>query len=317
MRRDPYIVAILVLIFVSLILTACSGAATTPPVVQQEGILLATPVLLITGACESCDQLTLAAALTQQKISADNQAAATAELVRANAQATFNSANATVSAAQAQAQNNANLVAAQVAATAEVARANAQATVNSAGVTQSAAMTQAQYNLQGTQAVGTQSAQAVIVQQNKNDLIAGTQTSIANNIATQTQVAVATSQWYTDQERQREEERQRQGPLGYLWIWFLSIFLVLFAGLVLWGFWRWLRIQQANQRFLESPVEQLPTPTVEVRRHRHDDELPYIENEIIDPPQLMEPDDQVDQWIDEVKSQLLKNEKDKNDNTDN
>jgi len=317
MRRDPCIAAILVLIFVSLILTACSGAATTPPVVQQEGIMLATPVLLIAGACEACDQATLAAALTQQKISADNQAASTAELVRANAQATFNSANATLSAAQVQAQNNANLVAAQFAATAEVARANAQSTVNSAGSTQSAAMTQAQYNLQGTQAVGTQNAQAMIVQQNKNDLVAGTQTSIANNIATQTQVAVATSQWYTDQERQREEERQRQGPLGYLWIWFLSIFLVLFAGLVLWGFWRWLRIQQSNQRILESPVEQLPTPTVEVRRHRHDDELPYLENEIIDPPQLTEPDDQVDQWIDEVKSQLLKSEKDKNDDTDN
>ena len=316
MRRDPYITATLVLIFVSLILTACSGAATTPPV-QQEGILLATPVLLITGACEACDQATLAAALTQQKISADNQAASTAELVRANAQATFNSANATLSAAQVQAQNNANLVAAQFAATAEVARANAQSTVNSAGSTQSAAMTQAQYNLQGTQAVGTQNAQAMIVQQNKNDLVAGTQTSIANNIATQTQVAVATSQWYTDQERQREEERQRQGPLGYLWIWFLSIFLVLFAGLVLWGFWRWLRIQQSNQRILESPVEQLPTPTVEIRRHRRDDELPYLENEIIDPPQLTEPDDQVDQWVDEVKSQLLKSEKDKNDNTDN
>ena len=279
--------------------------------------MLATPVLLIAGACEACDQATLAAALTQQKISADNQAASTAELVRANAQATFNSANATLSAAQVQAQNNANLVAAQFAATAEVARANAQATVNSSVVTQSAAMTQAQYNLQGTQAVGTQSAQAMIVQQNKNDLVAGTQTSIANNIATQTQVAVATSQWYTDQERQREEERQRQGPLGYLWIWFLSIFLVLFAGLVLWGFWRWLRIQQSNQRILESPVEQLPTPTVEIRRHRRDDELPYLENEIIDPPQLTEPDDQVDQWVDEVKSQLLKSEKDKNDNTDN
>jgi hypothetical protein len=325
MRRNPHIAAILVLIFVSLILTGCDGMTVTPAA-QQEGIMLATPVLL-TGACEACDQATLAAALTQQKISADNQTASTAEIARVNAQATFNSANATLNAAQVQAQNNANFLAAQVAATAEVARANAQATVNSAGSTQAAAMTQSQYNLQVTQAIGTQSAQAVIIQQNKNDLVAGTQTSIANNIATQTQVAAATSQWYTDQERQREEQRQRQGPLGYLWIWCPPIFIVLLAGLVLWGFWRWLKIQQNNQRILESPVEQLPVPMAEVRRHRHDDELPYLDVDVVDTRyRLTEPDDQesddqesddqVDQWVDDVKSQLLKSEKEKDDNTD-
>ena len=316
MRRHPRIAAILDLILVSLILTACNGMTVTPAA-QQEGVMLATPVLL-TGVCGSCDQATLAAALTQQKAGADNQSASTAEVMRANAQATFNSANATLSAAQVQAQNNANFLAAQVAATAEVARANAQATVNSAGSTQAAAMTQSQYNLQVTQAIGTQSAQAVIVQQNKNDLVAGTQTSIANNIATQTQVAVATSQWYTDQSRQREEERQRQGPLGYLWIWCPPIFIVLLAGLVLWGFWRWLKIQQANQRILESPVEQPPMITTEVRRHRHDDELPIIDSEIIDTRyQLTESDDQVDQWVEDVKNQLINSEKDKDDNTDN
>jgi hypothetical protein len=316
MRRNPHVAAILGLIFVSLILTACDGMTVTPST-QQEGLILATPVLL-TGSCEACDQATLAAALTQQKISVDNQNAATAEIARVNAQATFNSANATLNAAQVQAQNNANFLAAQVAATAEVARANAQATVNSAGATQFAAMTQSQYNLQVTQAIGTQGAQAVIIQQNKNDLVAGTQTAIANTIATQTQVAVATSQWYTDQERQREEQRQRQGPLAYLWMWCLPIFLVLFAGLVLWGGWSWLKIQQANQRILESPVEQLPAPTVEIRRHRHDDEPPYLDGDVVDTRyRLTEPDDQVDQWVDEVKSQLLKSEKDKDDNTDN
>jgi hypothetical protein len=314
MRRNPHITVILALIFASLILTACDGMTSTPAV-QQEGAMLATPVLL-TGICEACDQATLAVALTQQKISADNQAASTAEIAQVNAQATFNSANATLVAAQVQAQNNANLLAAQVAATAEVARANAQATVNSAGSTQFAAMTQSQYNLQSTQAIGTQSAEAVIIQQNKNDLVAGTQTAIANTIATQTQVAVATSQWYTDQERQREEKRQRLGPLDYLWMWCPPIFLVLFAGLALWGGWRWLKIQQANQKILDSPVEQLPAPTVEVRRHRQGDELPIVDSEIIDTRyQLTEPDDRVEHWVDEVKSQLLKSEKDKDDST--
>jgi hypothetical protein len=77
--------------------------------------------------------------LAQQKISADNQAAATAEVVRANAQATLSAANATLSAARTQEQNDANVIAAQVAATAQIVRANAQATLNSAGSTQSAA----------------------------------------------------------------------------------------------------------------------------------------------------------------------------------
>ena len=57
--------------------------------------------------------------------------------MRANAQATLNSANATLSAAQFQDQNNANVIAAQIAAMAEIVRANAQATLVADGSTQS------------------------------------------------------------------------------------------------------------------------------------------------------------------------------------
>ena len=178
--------------------------------------------------------------------------------MRANAQATLNSANATLSAAQTQDQNNANVIAAQIAATAEIERANAQATLNSAGSTQSVALTQDAIRQTQMADLATTNAQALVLQQNKNELAAGTQTAIANNIATQTQAAAATSQWYTDQDRQREE--QRQGPIAFLWIWCLPIFIVILAGLVLWGFWRWLRIQQANQRILENPVDKLPAP---------------------------------------------------------
>ena len=180
-------------------------------------------------------------------------------------------------------------------------------------------MTQSQYNLQVTQAVGTQSAEAVMTQQNKNDLASNTQTAIANNIATQTQVAVETSQWYTDQTRQREE--QRQGPIAFLWMWCLPMFIVLFAGLVLWGFWRWLKIQQANQRILENPADKLPALEAKVTHRRHDDPLPYIDSDIVDSGyQLTKPDDQVEQWLDEVKDKLLSNDEDekkKDDNTDN
>ena len=313
MRRNSYIAAICILILTLLTLTACNGMTVTPAALSQE-MLLATP-MLVNSLCEACDQATLSAALTQQKNSADNQSAATAEVLRANAQATVNAANATLSVALTQDQNSANFIAAQMAATAEFARANAQATVNSAGATQIAAMTQSQYNLQVTQAVGTQSAEAVIAQQNKNDLAAGTQTAVANNIATQTQVAVATSQWYTDQDRQRKE--QRQAPIAFLWMWCLPIFIILFAGLLLWGFWRWLKIQQTNQRILENPVDKLPALTAEVPHHHHGGSLPYLDSDIVDDGyQVTKPDD-VEHWLDEVKDKLLTSEeKDKDDNTD-
>ena len=305
---------VLALIFLSLSLSACTGMTVTPS--PQEGFLLATPELN-NGTCEACAQATLSFALTQAKYSADNQAAATAEIARANSQATLNSANATLGAALTQAQNNTNLVAAQKAATAEVIRSNAQATANSSASTQIAAMTQSQYNLQVTMAVGTQVAVAIVTQQNKNELAAGTQTSIANVIATQTQVAVATSEWYADQTRQREE--QRQEPIAFLWMWCLPMFIVLLAGLVLWGFWRWLQIQQSNQRILESPISRLPALTDEVPHHHHGGLLPYLDSDIVDNGvQLTKPDDQVDQWLDEVKGKLRSSdEKDKDDTTNN
>jgi hypothetical protein len=321
MRHNPCIGTIWVLILVLLTLTACNGMTATPSPLG-DGMLLPMSTQ-VSAPCEACAQATLAVALTRERINADNQAAATAEIVRANAQATLNSANATLRAAQTQDQNNANVVAAQVAATAEIVRANAQATLNSAGSTQSAALaqdairqTQAQYDLQVTQAVGTQGAEAMLTQQNKNDLAAGTQTVVANLIATQTQSAVATSQWYTDQSRQREE--QRQGPLAFLWMWCLPIFIVLFAGLFLWGFWRWMKIQQNRQRILENPVDKLQAPAVEVRHHRHDDSLPYLESDVVDSHYQLtqpEPADQVQQWVDEVKNTLQSNEEDEDDNT--
>ncbi len=291
-------------------LAACDVSDVTPYVLV-DGASLATPALIYTPVlsdtfCVACDQATLSAALTQQRNSFDNQAAATAEILRANAQATVNSAQATLGAALTQEQNNANYVAAQIAATAEIARANAQATVNSAGATQIAALTQSQYNLQITMAAGTQAANAAIAQQNKNDLAASTQTAVANGIATQTQAAVATSQWYADQERQREE--QKQGPITFLWMWCLPTFLVLLAGTLLLGFWRWLKIQQDNQRILETPVEPLPALAAEVPQHHH-----HADDVIIDDGyQVTDPDD-VEQWIDEVKEQLLASDEKEND----
>ncbi|MBL8102844.1 MAG: hypothetical protein JNM02_09970 [Anaerolineales bacterium] len=300
-------------VMVLLLLAACEAPPTTTA--EQARMLAATPALAAADvSCEACAQATLAAAQTQEKNNANNQAAGTAEIVRANAQATLNSANTTLSAAQTQDQNNANVLAAQIAGTAEIVRANAQATLNSAGATQVAAQTQSQYNLQGTNVAGTQSADAMITQQSKNDLAAGTQTAVANNIATQTQAAAATSQWYADQTRQREE--QRQGPITFLWMWCLPIFIVLLAGFLIWGFWRWLRIQQANQQILEKTADKLPPP-VEFENHRH--ALPYLESEIVENvSQLTTPDNEVNDWLDDVKNTLLKNEeKDEDENPDN
>jgi hypothetical protein len=270
--------------------------------------------------CEACAQATLAVALTQDKNNADNQAAATAEIVRANAQATLNSANATLNAAQTQEQNNANAIAAQIAATAEMERANALATLNSAGATQNAALTQDAIRQTQMAALATSGAEALAIQQNKEEVAASTQTAVANNIATQTQAAAATSQWYTDQERQRAE--QRQGPIAFLWMWCLPVFFVLLAGLVLWGFWRWLKNRQANQFILENPVDRLPAPTIEIMPHQHDDDsLPYVESDVVVDNRYQpttKPDEQVRRWLDEVKRKLLRRDKeDEDDDTHN
>ena len=265
--------------------------------------------------CEACAQATLIVALTQEKNNIDNQAAATAEVGRMNAQATLNSANATLGAAQTQDQNSANIIAAQIAATAEIVRADAQATLISAGSTQSAALTADAIRQTQMADIATTGAQAIVNQQNSDKLAAATQTAVADTIATQTQVAVATSQWYLDRSRQREE--QRQGPIAFLWAWCLPMFILLFGGLLLWGFWRWLKIQQANQRILENPVSQLQPPAAVVIDH--DDTQPYIESDVVDvSDQSTKPDDQVRGWIDEVKRNLLESDKkDEDDNADN
>jgi hypothetical protein len=315
MSGDSHFSPRLIFILLLFTLTACDGLTVTPAALGMD-VVLATPAIM-EMPCIACDQATLASALTQAKNSGDNQAAATAESLRANAQATVNAANATLSMALTQEQNNANFIAAQIAATAEIARANAQATINSAGSTQSAAMTQSQYNLLATMSAGTQTTEAIHAQNIKNELAAGTQTAIAETIATQTQIAVATSQWYMDQERQREE--QRQGPIAFLWMWCLPIFLVLIGGLLLWAFWRWLKTQQASQRTLIDPVEGIPPPAAEALRYRQAGSQSYLDSEFIDDSsRVTNPDDHVEQWLDEVKDKLLANdEKEKNDNTDN
>ena len=169
--------------------------------------------------------------------------------------------------------------------------------------------TQTQYDLQVTQAAGTQSADAILVQQYKNDLASGTQTAVANNIATQTQVAVVTAQFYADQSRQ--VAAQRQVPLTFLLVWCLPAFLVLAAALVIWGIWRGIRIQQANQRILDNPSEKLPPP-------QQDDSSAYSDRDIIDSHfKLTKPVDQSRRWIDEVKRKLLSGDKkDEDDHTD-
>jgi hypothetical protein len=291
-----------------LMLSACSTSTPSPELLAAQEAQTNIP-------CEACAQATLMVALTQDKNNTDNQAAATAEVGRMNAQATLNSANATLGAAQTQDQNNANIVAAQIAATAEIVRANAQATLIAAGSTQSAALTADAIRQTQMADVATTGAQVIVNQQNSDRLAAATQTAVANNIATQTQVAVATSQWYLDRSRQRAE--QRQGPIAFLWMWCLPMFILLLGGLILWGVWRWLNIQEANLPFFEQPADRLPL-TAQVIDHQPDDAQPSIEGDMVDDSdQSATPDDQVSGWMDEVKRDLRRSdEKDENDNPD-
>ncbi len=307
MRRTVCLAALGALLLMVLTLAACITEPT--PYAPEYMVVLETPVILI-------DQ---GAVLTQEQNAVDIQAVATAEIVRANAQATLNSADATLEAAQTQQQNNANIIAAHVAATVEIERAYAQATLVAAASTQNAALTQDTIRQRQTADQATQFAAATYVQQSSNVLAAGTQTAIANLIATQTRSAEATSQWYLDQSRQRAE--RMLGPLAFLWNWCLPSFLVLVAGLLIWGLWRWLKIQQANQRIVELPVERLPAPDDEGIHHHQDDLLPYIESNVID-SQVHNPEpeeqDQVSDWMEDVKTKLLdQEEKDKDDCADN
>jgi hypothetical protein len=308
--HKPAAWAVILLLF----LAACDGVPSVPYTVAG-----ATPGPLSAAtsvACEACAQATQVMSWTQAANRTDHQAAATAEIVRANAQATLNSADATVSAAQTQDQSRANIIAAQIASTAEIERARAQATLVAADSTQSAARTQdAIRQTQGADQA-TAGAAVVVTQQNQDELAAGTQTAVANGIATQSRSAVATSQWYTDQARQRQE--QRQVPIGFLWTWGLPIFIVVLAGLVLWGVWRWLRMRQANQRILNGLLEQLPAPAPKAADAHPDESSPYLEGEAVDGRyQVTQPEDQVHRWLDDVKHKLRSSDrKDEDDDAD-
>jgi hypothetical protein len=308
MRHGSTALWVLIFIPVLLTLTACGEQSGTPAIPNSDVMLLSTPAA--TG-----NDTFLAAELTQEKENAADQAAATAEIVRMNALGTLNSANATLSAVQTQDQGDVNLVAAQVAATAAMAHAQAEATLNSASSTQNAALTQDAIQQTQMAAVATTSAQALLIQQNRDALAAGTQTAVANNIATQTQAAAVSAQWNA-QEARLDEERRR-GPITFLWMWCLPVFLVVLAGLVLWGFWRWLKIQQGNQIILENPVDRLQIPATNVTEYEHDHSTPYLESDIVDNRnQFARPDDQIRRWLDEVKRKLLSSaRKDEDDNT--
>jgi hypothetical protein len=292
----------------ALIATVIASCVSMPETQVTTNMSLATPELFI-DSCEACAQATLAVALTQQKILGDNQAAATAEILRANAQATVNAANATLNAAQTQSQNNANVIAAQIAGTAEIVRANAQATVNAAASTQSAALTHDAIGQTQMADLATSNALIILNQQNSDIIAAGTQTAIADNISTQTQAAIATSQL---------REEQNQQPIDFLWRWCLPMFFVLLVGFIFFGFWRWMKIQQDNQRILATPVERVHILPHE--HHEHPNQLPYIESNVIDDGyETTSPDDydQVPEWLDEVKRNLLNNDKKDEDNDTN
>src|ERR1035437_6248608 len=97
LRRRLTLAALWAMLLALVTLVACVAipAATPAPVVV---VMLGTPV-------DTVDQGVIVALLTQQQNNTNLQAAATAVIVQANAQATLDSANATLGAAQTQAQN--------------------------------------------------------------------------------------------------------------------------------------------------------------------------------------------------------------------
>jgi hypothetical protein len=297
MNRRLGVIAFLVLTVSLLMLTACDAAAGTPSasdnlfLASMDEQSMSTP---LATPCDSCAYATLSALQTQEKYYSDAQAAATAAVMQANAQATLNASRATLSAAQTQEQNNANIIAAEVAATAAIVRANAQATLLAAGATQSAAQTQDA--IRQTQAVeqATAAGEAAIIQGIKDDLAASTQTAVANHIATQTQSARSTSQWYVDQERQREEERQQ--PLTFLWLYCPPIFIIVMALIFLAFFWRWMRIRETQR------LEEMQADVVVVVKPNPRPANPLPMQQYYP---LAKTKDHISRWLDEVRHKLI------------
>lgn len=304
MNRQLGVITILSLILTLLALAGCEALTATPSPSSENLLLLQISTEMGSPTpCQECAMATLSALLTQEKYYSDAQAAATAEIVRANAQATLNAASSTLSAIQTQDKNSANIVAAQLAATAEIVRANAQATLVAAVSTQSAAFTQDAIRQTQMSDLATQNAVATLTQQNSKLLADSTQTAVANHIATQTQSAVATTQWYTDQARQREE--QRQEPLTFLWLWCPPFLIIAVALVGLGFFWRWMKLRETQQLIEMQPTTVVPIPP-QPRPVRLIAEYQY---------QLAKkPIDNVRNWLEEVKRKLLTNKKDDDDN---
>lgn len=270
MRRHFRIALFLALVCIALALAACAPstdfAATSPGAVAFD-----TP---------------------QDSSRINNPAVETAQIMRANAQATLN-------AAQTQDQNSANADAAQLAATAAIEHARAEATLVAADSTRSAAL--AEDAIRHTQAadVATTRAEA-----------AATQTESVNAITTQTQIAV---QWSANQARQRAEDIQ--APIAFLWAWCLPPFVVLLGGVALWGFWRWLKIRQTHQQIMDEAIERLQIPAP-AAVHRDDEESsPYREGEDLNGRyRVTQPEDQVHRWLEEVKGKLQSGDRKDEDN---
>jgi hypothetical protein len=105
-----------------------------------------------------------------ERISADNQAAATAEIVRANAQATCEFSQRNIERGQTQESKQCQCHCGSDSGTAEIVRANAQATLNSAGSTQNAALTQDAIRQTQMADLATTGAQAVVINKSKTIL---------------------------------------------------------------------------------------------------------------------------------------------------
>jgi hypothetical protein len=304
MNRRLGVIVFFVLIVSLLMLNACDVTAGTPSAsenlfltsMDEQG--MSTPLATY---CSECDYATLSALQTQEKYYSDAQAAATAAIMQANAQATLNASRATLGAAQTQEQNNANIIAAEIAATAAIVRANAQATLLAANATQIAAQTQDAIRQTQAAELATAEREAALIQKHKEDIAASTQTAVANHIATQTQSARATSQWYEDQQRQREEERQQ--PLTFLWLYCPPIFIITLSLIFLAFFWRWMKVREI-QRLEDAHADAV---VIVEQKHNPRNHLPMQQYP------LAKTTDQIGRWLDEVRHKLITGKKERND----
>jgi hypothetical protein len=95
----------------------------------------------------------------------------------------------------------------------------------------------------------------------------------------------------------------------------LPVFLVLFAGLCLWGFWLWLKKRRSSKRPAKKPIKKLPVP---LKTNKPQKLIVPSKSDVSNDQRLLVlPDAQLHRWLEEIKRKLMNRNRNDDDNSKN